>query len=213
MTTLPRLRRRSPLLLVLALAATALAAPPPVPPTPAPIVKLVSARPFALEQSYASDWRREKPRVTTGYLLVLEVDPDLVYPRQVEEPVLYVGRQTAERLNVGYRSGHVVAIVPAVTDPEAKDYVDLGKVRIWFGAPEMPERVDAARIEAEHDAATQAGIAPRPRDEVDAALKRGGAALRRERKQRLLGDAADLVERYAPEETDLIAGMRRGSGR
>jgi hypothetical protein len=213
MTTRPPPRRFSLALLALALAAMALAAPPPVPPTPAPIVKLVSARPFSLEQSYACDWRREKPRVTTGYLLVLEVDPDLVYPRQVEEPVLYVGRQTAERLNVGYRSGHVVAIVPAVTDREAKDFVDLGKVPIWFGTPELPERVDAARIEAEYEAAARAGIAPRPRDEVDAALKRGGAALRSPRKQSLLGDAADLVERYAPEETDLIAGMRRGLGR
>ena len=95
------------------------------PPTPAAIDEVVYARSFELDQGYKFEWRKEQPLVKKGVILVLKVDPDLVYPRQIAEPVLYVGDQTAERVNIGYKSGHVVAIVPGE--------VDLNKAMIWFG--------------------------------------------------------------------------------
>ena len=74
---------------------------------------LLHAQRFDLDKAYTHWWRAERPRVSSGWLLVLSADPDLVYARQVREPVLYVGNQTAERVNVGYESGRIVAIVPA----------------------------------------------------------------------------------------------------
>jgi len=114
----------------------AFAAPPPLPPTPAPIKALIYARPFVLNEGFRYYWRQEKPMVSEGYLLVIEVDPDLVYPRQTAEPVLFVGDQTAMRLNVGYNSGRVIALVP---DSAARR-------SIRFGRPQLPETPTAETI-------------------------------------------------------------------
>ena len=73
------------------LAAAVVAAPPQLPATPAPVQDIVFAQPFTLDRGEVSNWRAERPEITSGYILVLKVDPDLVYPRQTAEPVLYVG--------------------------------------------------------------------------------------------------------------------------
>src|SRR5262245_27654193 len=67
---------------------------PPIPATPAAVKNILYARQFKLEQGYEFEWRADHPKVTAGWLVVLEVDPDLVYPRNVAEPVLYVGKTT-----------------------------------------------------------------------------------------------------------------------
>jgi hypothetical protein len=179
--------------------------PPAIPPTPAPVLELVSARTFTLEAGYTHLWRSERPQADSGYLLVLRVDPALVYPRQVAEPVLYVGQQTAERINIGYESGHVVAIVPAVLDdPEHADFIDLCKAPIWFGTPELPERVGAKRIARERLRAERSGIRPASAEAIARATKRGGRALAAEDKLHLLRESAALVRRYAPDEVQLV---------
>lgn len=152
------------------LASALLAAPPPLPPTPAPIGALISARPFELEEGFRYDWRAERPVVSEGHLLVLAVDPDLVYPRQTAEPILYVGSQTAMRLNVAYPSGRLVALVPGEL-PESG-------TRIWFGTPGLPEQVTAVAIVGELGLAEAAGLAPLPAVDVAGALERGGTRLR-----------------------------------
>ena len=170
---------------------------PPVPETPAPIVRLVEARPFALEASFMHQWRREQPTYRSGWLLVLQVDPALVFPRQTEEPVLYVGGQTAQRLNIGDRSGYVVALVPV----EDMRRYRLAEQRIWFGTPAFPEQVDAARIEAEQVKAKQAGIAPLGEEAVEQAVVRAEReSLERRDVHALMPDAGRLVERFAPED-------------
>lgn len=186
----------SGLILAASLAAPSWAGVPPVPATPASIEALVYASPFTLAQGYEHTWRREAPFVSSGYLLVLRVAPALVYPRQVAEPVLYVGNQTAERVNVGYNSGHVVAIVPGP--------VDLARDPIWFGTPRLPEQVDAATILAERAKAEAAGIGPQTasarvsalRQKVDFADKRG-----------LLREAGMLIQQYSADERDLADGL------
>lgn len=188
-----------------AVAIVALAQPPVLPPTPAPIDALVYARAFTLDEAYEHSWRAERPAVTSGYLLVLRVDPDLIYPRQTAEPVLYVGAQTAQRLNVGYTSGHVVAIVPGAVEGEGA--IDLARTAIWFGTPELPERVDRARVEAELRRAVAAGIAPVGVDAARAATAPEGVLHARDLSAMLV-QAADLISRYAPDERDRADALR-----
>jgi len=181
---------------------------PEIPVTPAPVRGIVSIQPFELESPTPHYWRVEKPPVRTGYLLVLRVDPALVYPRQVAEPVLYVGNQTAERVNVGYESGHVVAILPAVIDPEHADYVDLSEELFWFGLPELPERIGSKRIAEERRLAVAAGIRPFSTKQIAAAGKRGGTLNQQATKRDLIHDVMKrLVSTYSPQEQSLIEGV------
>jgi len=198
------------LLTVLGLSASAIgqASSPAIPPTPAPVRDVLFVQPFDLATPAPHLWRAEQPTMRSGYLLVLEVDHALVFPRQMAEPVLYVGHQTAERVNVGYESGHVVAIVPAVIDPEHADYLDLSKELIWFGSPELPERVDEGRIGTEHEAATAAGITPFAPATIAAARSQGGTLNRQASKRSLLRDTMQrLVLRYSPQERSLVDGV------
>lgn len=192
---------------VSAAAAATFAAPPPVPSTPAAIIDLISARPFKLDQPYTSDWSKERPEVSAGYVLVLSVNPDLVYPRQVAEPVLYVGHSTAERINVGHDSGRVIAIVPSALDEKGQLKLDFTKSPIFFGTPMLPEQVDAATIEREVDAALAKGIAPFSATRVNTALSRGGNLIQAADKQTVLSEAARLIKRYAPTEAELADSL------
>jgi len=178
---------------ILAVSTAALASPPPaIPETPAAVHTLVYAQPFSLEEGYRFDWRAEHPTVVEGYILVLKVDPDLVYPRQMPEPVLYVGDQTVERVNIGHKSGHVIAILP--------EKIDLATAPIWFGTPDLPERVDAEIIAAERARAEAAGIEPFAAAAVDASLRAGGEAVSFESHDHMLHHLATLIQTYAPEE-------------
>lgn len=177
-----------PVVGILAGAAAASAAPPKIPATPANASDVVYAAPFTLRQGYLHDWRLERPVVTSGTLLVLRVKPELVYPRQVAEPVLYVGDQTAERLNVGYPSGYVVAIVPGS--------LDLSRSLVWFGTPALPEQVDGKTISAERAKAIAAGLKPPLASSIRSARR---DALLLQDKQDLLREAALLIERYSPD--------------
>jgi hypothetical protein len=167
---------------------------PPVPVTPAAVEDVVYAAPFALEEGYVSDWRLERPRVTRGHLVVLKVAPDLVYPRQTAEPVLYAGDQTVERLNVGYPSGYVIGIVPGTAD--------LGRAPLWFGAPRLPESVDAEVVRAERSRADRAGIRPVPPERIRAVLRK---PLELADKADLLREAGTLLQLYAPDESERAA--------
>ena len=191
------------LLAAVALTVNPAAGGPPVPATPAAVDKLVYARPFKLAEGYEYEWSKEKPRVTEGYLLVLKVDPDLVYPRQTAEPVLYVGLRPAERINAGYPSGHVVALVPGPVEK-----LDLSKERMWFGTPELPERIDLKTAKEEHARAVEAGVKPVGEAQTAAALARGREKLSVQDRYELLRAAAELIEQYAPDEAERAAGLR-----
>jgi hypothetical protein len=166
---------------------------PGIPGTPEAIKGVISARPFTLTTGYEYDWRQERPLVTTGTLIVLEVDPNAVYPRQVAQPVLYVGNQTAERLNVGFVSGKVVAIVPGT--------VDLATAPIWFGTPMLPEQVDANTITVERDKADRAGIKPIGKDKAQAVTSANKLVVAD--KPALLREAAALIRTHSPDEAEL----------
>lgn len=180
--------------------------PPPLPAVmPAGGVTLIAARPFTLEVPYVHDWRAERPLVSSGVVLVLGVDPDLVHPRQGFEPVLYVGDQTAERLNAGHESGHLIAIVPAPVDAQGRVALDLAQAPIFFGTPALPEQVDAATVAQELAAARARGVAA-PAAQAVAAVTQPQVRFHDDSEVRVW--AADLIESWSPTEVDLVAGLR-----
>ena len=183
------------------LALPVLAGPPPIPATPAAVDELVYVQPFTLGNGFKFCWCAERPTVSSGTLLVLKVDKDLVFPRQVAMPVLYVGDQTAEMVNFGHQSGHLIAIVPGE--------VDLTKAPVWFGTPDLPERVDAAKVQAERALAEKAGIKPFSAQQVKAAQAKGGARLTVADKSELLrGQVSRLILKYSPQDKHLAEGFQ-----
>src|SRR5262245_44746453 len=179
--------------------------PAPLPVTPAGGVDLLYARPFTLEVPFTHTWRAEQPSFAAGVVLVLSVDPDLVHPRQSAEPILYVGDQTAERVNLGNESGHVVAIVPAPLDASGAVGLDLSRAPIYFGAPGLPEQVTAAKASAELAAAVQRGIAA-PSAQTLANVTQ--PQVRFTDDWELHAWCSDLIQTWSPQETDLIATLR-----
>ena len=110
-------------------------------------IELLYARPFLLDAPAVHASRAGQPTYAAGVLLVIEVgDRSLIHPRQVAMPILYVGDQTAERLNTGHESGRLVVIVPSVPDGDGGVALDLTTTPIFFGTPGLPEQVDAATI-------------------------------------------------------------------
>lgn len=177
---------------------------PALPGTPAPVDGLLYARPFKLAEGYEYEWRAERPMVRAGWLVVLQVNPALVFPRQTAEPILYAHKTTAERINLGYQSGRVVAIIPSELDQDGNLALDLSKAMMWFGTPGLPEQVDAARIEHERILARRAKIAPLAQDAINAATAKGGAMLNANNRAALRAAAAELIKTHAPQEQELI---------
>lgn len=206
-------RSALPVLLLLLLAAgvaafvrSAPADPPPLPAvTPVGDVTLLHAQPFTLDVPFTHVWRKEQPQFSAGWVLVLSVDPELVHPRQSAEPILYVGDQTAERVNFGAESGHVVAIVPSAIDAAGNPSFDLSKAPMYFGAPGLPEQVDAAHIATELNAARTRGIAAPSRAVIKATAQ---PTVRFHDDYELHLFCSDLIEHYSPQEVDLVSGLR-----
>jgi len=170
-----------------------------LPELPVAAVDLVSAIPFQLEKPYNHDWRAERPLVSSGFILVIAVDGELVRPRQVAEPVLYVGKQTAERVNFGHESGMVIAFVPGLSESELKT------APIWFGDADLPERITAAKSDAQLTQARASGIQAFPQTRIDEALTQGGGSIIVKDKRELLREAAQLILFYSPGEKELAA--------
>lgn len=168
----------------------------PLQPTEAEI-ELVFVQPFALDRPGVHSLRAERPAYDRGQLVVLRADPERWLPRQGYESVLYAGAETARRVNVGHGSGHVVAIVPGD--------VDLSVEPIFFGAPELPERITAEEARRQRDGARAAGL---PGALAAAAAVEHAEPLHAEDEHGLFWHASTLVERYAPDERDLVDSLR-----
>jgi hypothetical protein len=158
-------------------------------------------RPFVLDEAYQTWWRKERPFVRSGYIVVLRVVPAVVVPKATAEPVLYAGDQTVERINIGQFSGYVVGIVPG--EPRLKG------LRFWFGEPGFPESVDADLIARERAAAEVAGVGVIPNKQMRQARAAGGRTLHAANKSDLLDAIAPLILEYSPQEKRL-ANMLRG---
>lgn len=172
-----------------------------------PVRSLVLARPFTLEKPYEHGWRLEKPSVSAGWLLVLEVDPSYVEPRQIPMPVLLFGDQTVECVNFGQDSGRVIAIVPAPADGRGQPVLDLATSPAWFGPPGLPEQVDAGWIAIERVRAHAGDVVTFTAAEIASARERGGSPLRLADRVALEHDAALLILEHSPKEHEIAEGL------
>lgn len=175
--------------------------------------ELLWAVPFRVQEPFVHHWRKEQPRVSAGYLLVLAVDPEYVRPRETAEPVLYAGDQTIERVNHGFESGRVVAILPTECEGAGPTSLGLAETPFWFGAPELPERITAREIRVERERAEKTALRRFSAAEVSAALKRGGAPLSLSRREDLEAHAGRLVLENSPDEYDLADGLLAPTGK
>lgn len=115
---------------------------------------VLSATTFTLDAPYRYEWSADAIDVTSGTLLVLDVDPAWLVPSDTRQPTLFAGALPVERLGTGYPDGHLAVVVPSV--------VDLAHAPLYFSGYDLPERIDAATGKAALSAASAAGCAPLP---------------------------------------------------
>ncbi len=174
---------------------------PPRPETPLAIVELIAAQPFTVEIPWPTDWSADRAMVREGWIALLRVPHEVAVPRQTQEPVLYAGGVTVERIENFPTEDLVLAIIPATprraavpgsAAQDAEGMRSLAESPIWYGAAELPEAVDAAAVSREIALAERAKLTVRPAPEVARALARGGAALQVTDRAALLEAAARL---------------------
>lgn len=166
-----------------------------------------------LEQPYQSDFRAERPSVRAGWLVVVRAESALLTPRSLAEPLLLAAGDgwtaSVEWMQHGHTSGHRVCFIPFVEDAKRagspsgsiKARASLRGLRIWFGTPELPERVDAAMLTRELALAQANGLEPTRADQMpassaDLALADRGALVARMRQ---------LAAKWCPAEVDIEA--------
>ena len=126
----------------------------------------------------------------------LEVDGEFTKPTNLAEPVLYVGQQTAERVNHGWKCGREVAIVPADAGSDGFPAQGLAGARVWFGMPALPEQIDAGALE--QACAAAAGELPFSEAELAAASAVGGGGIVFQSREELDAQVARLVAEHCP---------------
>ncbi len=163
---------------------TTLATTPSLPEGPQGATGLVYAQPFTVDVPFPYDWSADKPLVSRGFLIVIEADPALLRPRETAEPVLYVGDRPAWRISRAHSSGRIVLVCPGE--------FPLDSAEIWFGSPELPERVTPALAQAERTRARLADLRPFAKSRIDTVLDEPATFANR---AELLNAAAELAER------------------
>jgi len=174
-------------------------------------IEILEVRAFVLDEPYTHWWRKEQPEVRSGLILVLRTDPELVRARQSAVPVLFVGEETAERCN--HAGSNLVALVPAPVDARGRVALDLSTTPIFFGRPDLPERIDAGIISGELALAVSQGVGPAPLSQR-ARVERGRDphavldVIYAHDRDELDLSIADLIELYSPDEVDLVELLR-----
>lgn len=160
-------------------------------------IELIEAHPFRLLDPEPNTVRLDAPAFDQGWLLVLETESERLVRRQTFEHVLFVGDEPVQRFNNGDRSGRVVVTVPGP--------LDLSQAPAFFGEPELPERLTPNDRAAQLAAAVERGVRPFSADAIaEAAVPTVELADGYE-----LGRYASyLIERHAPDEVDVVLGLR-----
>ncbi|MFT5284979.1 MAG: hypothetical protein ACI8TQ_001140 [Planctomycetota bacterium] len=172
----------------------------------AEVHSILAALPIELTKPFTHDWSAERAPVQTGWLLALEVEPEMLVPHQVADPVLYVGDQAVERINRGDESGRVIVIVPK--------RVDLSSAPIYFGTAALPESVDATTRSAELSLARQNGAKAFSAATLELAYEKGLSGSDTEvvefaDRHQLLDFAAQWIYEYCPDESDFASKLLR----
>lgn len=192
--------KRLVLIPVVLAACLVIAKEPTVSPSPPPPAALLRVEPFLLQTAYQHEWRKERPWVTEGLIAVVQVDPALLYPRQSLQPILHVGDETPERINVGYPSGIAVLIIPGITD--------LSSSPVWFSDDALPEQLTVQAISARRMTLPPESLiwfhpaSVRAASDSDRSVR---VFVNRDHLYRYLGG---VVERYAPDEPDLAQRLK-----
>ncbi len=161
-------------------------------------VELLLAQRFELGDAYTYEMRADLAPVSAGYLIVVQADPSVTVPRQSLGPILFAGEWPLEVINTGRDSGLVVAIVPAVVDLQTTPF-------FYAKTPVLPESLSPA---VARGLAGSAGDPPPGSEAVTEALAAAGPSIFCANRYQLYLRAADLIERYAPSESDLVRGLR-----
>jgi hypothetical protein len=165
---------------------------------PTPVKGILATVHFQLAEPYTDTRSADNSRVSAGALVVLDVDPALVTPRESVAPVLYVGGRPVQRLNHGDKSGHLLVLVPAGTDPAVAP--------MWFGSADVPEAVTPDKIRNEQARAKLARIgasrkATLARVDRPVVQAKDLAALLRD-------VAAPLIDEFSPQDRAVAAMWR-----
>lgn len=172
-------------------------------------VKLLFAQPFFLDEGYAHAWRADHPVVSSGYVIAVAADEEMLRVRQIHNPLLFVGDMPVERLNVGDESGVYVGLVPSPSSASGELSVDLTRTPIYWAAPQvLPESLTPEVAAAELAKARTEGVSAQRAGYVSVALAASGGAVYLPGYFELQRYAADVIERYSPTERDLVAGLR-----
>lgn len=154
--------------------------------------------PFTVEQPFIHNWRAKTAYFHQGTLAVLKVNRELVQPKNGLEPVLYAGDQTAQRLSQGDESGFVLALIP--------EQVDLSSIPVWFGAPELPERITADHIKKEKSILASKKVPPFDRGKITAVSR--DSVTTKDLAELLREYAAELIMEFSPQEEHLVKSWR-----
>lgn len=126
---------------------------------------VISLQRVTLATAYETDFRKERSKVTSGWLMVIKGRADVMAPRALAQPLLLAGgtnwTESVEWFNHGHESGYRVCFIPHTTEESAKEEA-LASLRVWFGSPALPEATDAAMLAAERTKADAAKIAASP---------------------------------------------------
>jgi len=190
----------------------ALPALPAVASTPAPLT-IISIRPVAIAQSYPTDFRKEHPQVSAGWLVVIRADSALLAPRALAEPLLLAsGSDWVESVewfnhgfnhgfNQGFTSGHRVCFIPAPAGKDGFPSRSLTGLRMWFGSAQLPESVDAAILDRERADADVAKIAPlTAQQSQELTVAKGQDPLRAANRDELVAAIQALIAVWSPAE-------------
>lgn len=108
---------------------------------------------FSVQDGFTNWWKAEWPTINTGTVVVVSVDPDMAFPKQTHNPVLYAGDTPLFVVGLDAKAGCVAGIVPGGVDLQTAPV-------FWDTTPILPEQVtDAVGAEA-LDAALATGAKP-----------------------------------------------------
>ena len=174
-------------------------------------VRLVHAQPYRVVEPYKYGWMHQDdaPMVEGGWLIAVASDPRIADVKQTHDELLFVGNMPVERVNVGGVSGMVIGFVPSPLDATGEPTLDLATAPIYWARPEiLPESLTASDAQAVLTQALADGVVPQTEHAISQARQTGGETVDVGGLGDLYEFSATLLERYAPEEVDLISGLR-----
>ena len=167
---------------------------------PKSVSDLVLVRPFTVKKPMSFVVGGKTRKVTEGYVLVIKAHLGLLEPRNAPDYLLFVGDAVGQKVNSGYKDGHVIVITPKL---------DLSKAPLWFGSREIPNRLTPSRVAFERKAAERVGVRPFDKKVVEKARQRGGERLLAADLNELWYETVPLILEYAPAEKEMAKSMRK----